>query len=159
MQEIEFLEQNNSKIKKILTDKKLTYLKLFYLFFLVIFSIAISSLISILQHNINFILGALIHIPFFFLGYLLEHLQFNFLLKESMLIKKSRKLYIMYAFFNIIKYIILFLGLIIGVWINFIFSNEVLSKYTISICSFIYPAATFFSLIHYFLFNKNNNKT
>lgn len=89
MQEIEFLEQNNNKIKKILTDKKLVYLKLIYLFFLTIFSITISLLISILKHNNNFILGALMHTPFLFFGLLLERFQFNFFLRESMFIKKT----------------------------------------------------------------------
>lgn len=158
MQEIEFLEQNNNKIKKILTDKKLVHLKLIYLFFLTIFSIIISSLISILKHNNNFILGALIHIPFLFLCLLLEHFQFNFFLRESMFIKKTWKLYAIFTIFNIVKYIVLFLGLIIGIWMNFIFSNEIFSRYSISICSFIYPASTFFSLMHCLLFNKNDKK-
>ena len=136
---------NQQQPKKNLFDKKINiYFLLFNsLFVLIAFIICIS--LSVFYKNYSILYGCLIDIPFIYLclffGFISNRWIFN--------VNNKTRTTAIAIFLYCIRYIILLLGMIIGLVVNAITKVDVFNIYALFSCVVIYPIANIFAVVVY----------
>ena len=142
---------NQQQNKGNLFDKKINiYFLLFNsLFVLIAFIICIS--LSVVYKNYSILYGCLINIPFIYLCLFFAYISNQWIFNVN---HKSR-IIIIAIFLYSMRYIILLLGMIIGLIVNISTKVDVFDIYALFSCALIYPIASVFAIIVY---NHINNK-
>ena len=136
---------NQQQPKKNLFDKKINiYFLLFNsLFVLIAFIICVS--LSVVYKNYSILYGCLIDIPFIYLciffGFISNRWIFN--------VNNKTRTTAIAIFLYCIRYIILLLGMIIGLVVNATTKVDVFNIYVLFSCIAIYPIANIFAAVVY----------
>lgn len=147
---------NKQQNKNNLFDKKINICFLLFnsLFVLIAFIICIS--LSVVYKNYCILYGCLINIPFIYLCLFFGYISNRWIFNGN---HKSR-ITIIAIFLYSIRYIILLLGMIIGLIINASTKVDVFNIYALFSCALIYPIASVLSIVVYnYINNKKQTKT
>ncbi len=142
--------------KKKLSEKKFikSSLNFFYICLisyntlLLVFSFICCLVSAIVLNNYAILYGMLIHIPFIFLGTICT-IVFNHLIFNLAKAKKQKINGIISILLGISKYLIVILGLVIGVIVNLTTNRDIFNYISLSVCVFIYPISNIAAVIHY----------
>lgn len=142
--------------KKNLFDKKINICFLLFnsLFLLIVFIICIS--LSMVYKNYSILYACLINIPFIYLCLFFGFISNRWIFNSN----HKTQTTIISIFLYCIRYIILLLGMIIGLVVNASTKADVFNIYVLFSCVLIYPIASILAVIVYnHINNKQKNKT
>ena len=153
MPEIEYSKQNKKSVK--LFDK-FTILSYIYLSSLICIAFIVLLILSIIFSQYSYIWSMLINIPFILLTPLINTLISNWLLNFGKSNYKNKGIIIFIGIvFYTCKFIILFLGVLIGFLIN-IYIQHIFDPYALIFTILIYPITILLTVITFK--NKKQNK-
>ena len=134
--------------KKNIFSEKVNIFFLIYLSILIGVSFLITLTLSAVYNNYTILYGCLLNIPFIIAAFVLGIIFNNLIFKTF---KQSRKggIVIISILLYCTKYIVLLLGLIIGVIINRVTNQDIFNIYALFSTALVYPASIFLGSMTY----------
>ena len=134
--------------KKNIFSERVNIFFLIYLSILISVSFLITLTLSAVYNNYTILYGCLLNIPFIIAAFVLGIIFNNLIFKTF---KQSRKggIVIISILLYCTKYIVLLLGLIIGVIINRVTNQDIFNIYALFSTALVYPASIFLGSMTY----------
>ena len=134
--------------KKNIFSERVNIFFLIYLSILIGVSFLITLTLSVVYNNYTILYGCLLNVPFIIAAFVLGIIFNNLIFKTF---KQSRKgwIVVISILLYCTKYIVLLLGLIIGVIVNLIFNQDIFNIYALFSTALIYPISIFLGSITY----------
>ena len=134
--------------KKNIFSERVNIFFLIYLSILIGVSFLITLTLSVVYNNYTILYGCLLNIPFIIAAFVLGIIFNNLIFKTF---KQSRKggIVIISILLYCTKYIVLLLGLIIGVIINRVTNQDIFNIYALFSTALVYPASIFLGSMTY----------
>jgi len=134
--------------KKNIFSERVNIFFLIYLSILIGVSFLITLTLSAVYNNYTILYGCLLNIPFIIAAFVLGIIFNNLIFKTF---KQSRKggIVIISILLYCTKYIVLLLGLIIGVIINRVTNQDIFNIYALFSTALVYPASIFLGSMTY----------
>lgn len=134
--------------KKNIFSEKVNIFFLIYLSILIGVSFLITLTLSAVYNNYTILYGCLLNIPFIIAAFVLGIIFNNLIFKTF---KQSRKgwIVVISILLYCTKYIVLLLGLIIGVIINRVTNQDIFNIYALFSTALVYPASIFLGSMTY----------
>ena len=134
--------------KKNIFSERVNIFFLIYLSILIGVSFLITLTLSAVYNNYTILYGCLLNIPFIIAAFVLGIIFNNLIFKTF---KQSRKggIVIISILLYCTKYIVLLLGLIIGVIINRVTNQDIFNIYALFLTALVYPVSIFLGSMTY----------
>ena len=136
------------QIKKNIFSERVNIFFLIYLSILIGVSFLITLTLSAIYNNYTILYGCLLNIPFIIAAFVLGIIFNNLIFKTF---KQSRKggIVIISILLYCTKYIVLLLGLIIGVIVNRVTNQDIFNIYALFLTALVYPVSIFLGSMTY----------
>ena len=134
--------------KKNIFSERVNIFFLIYLSILIGVSFLITLTLSVVYNNYTILYGCLLNVPFIIAAFVLGIIFNNLIFKTF---KQSRKgwIVVISILLYCTKYIVLLLGLIIGVIINRVTNQDIFNIYALFSTALVYPASIFLGSMTY----------
>lgn len=134
--------------KKNIFSERVNIFFLIYLSILIGVSFLITLTLSAVYNNYTILYGCLLNIPFIIAAFVLGIIFNNLIFKTF---KQSRKggIFIISILIYCTKYIVLLLGLIIGVIVNRVTNQDIFNIYALFSTALVYPVSIFLGSMTY----------
>ena len=134
--------------KKNIFSERVNIFFLIYISILIGVSFLITLTLSVVYNNYTILYGCLLNVPFIIAAFVLGIIFNNLIFKTF---KQSRKggIVIISILLYCTKYIVLLLGLIIGVIVNRVTNQDIFNIYALFLTALVYPVSIFLGSMTY----------